>query len=506
LERSVRTARNAVFNAIAFLYPAVLALVTTPLFLHYVSTAAYGIYALAIAFVSILGLLEFGAGMALMKYMPEYLARGENEAAVDVMRAGLAFYGLLGLAGALVSASVGVFFIQALSDVPPELGSSARLAFILGGVAFALTVLMNVFGSVLGSLQTFGIATTITVGVSTAATVVTLVLLALGAGLNGIMIGVALRPALGLILFAIAARARLPEIRFTPKWNTDLTRRLVSLSAYIFAGNISGIVLFQFDKFYLGVVSGIALVTFYVVPGALAVRLHAAASSLTSVALPTASALFSSGDLRRVQTLYRRATWLTALFLVSVGTPAVMFAGKILLHWVGLSFEEESSETLQILIATYFVLGLSAAPYWITMAAGRPRSTIVFNLASALINIGFIFLLVPHYGILGAALAYLISVITVPGFIWYVERRVLALPRSPWSAISWRLAVGATAQVAVCFALRPFADNLLSTIALVLVCVLVAPALLYGLGFIEPEDRALLGRVFGRQPVGGAAR
>jgi len=491
---------------IAFLYPAVLALVTTPVFLYYVSDAAYGIYALAIAFVSILGLLEFGAGMALMKYMPEHLARGENDAAVDIMRAGLAFYGLLGLVGALVSTGVGVFFTQALSDVPAELEASARLAFILGGVAFALTVVMNVFGSVLGSLQTFGIATAITIAATTVATAVTLVLLVAGAGLDGIMIGVALRPALGMILFAIAARSRLPEIRFTPKWNTDLTRRLVSLSAYIFVGNISGVVLFQFDKFYLGVLSGVTLVTFYVVPGALAVRLHAAASSITSVALPTASALLSSGDLRRVQILYRRATWLTALFLVSVATPAIIFSGKILLHWVGASFENKSTETLQILVATYFFLGLSAAPYWITMAAGRPRSTIVFNLATALINVGFIFLLVPHYGILGAALAYLISVITVPGFIWYVERRVLGLERSPWPGISWRLAVAALTQVAVCFALRPLADNLISTIALVLLCILVAPAVLYVCGFIEPEDKALVGRVFGRRATSGAAR
>jgi O-antigen/teichoic acid export membrane protein len=254
------------------------------------------------------------------------------------------------------------------------------------------------------------------------------------------------------------------------------------------------------------VVSGVAVVTFYVVPGALAARLHAAAGSITSVALPTASELFSRGDLRRVQVLYQRATWLTALFLVSVGTPALVFAPNILEHWVGSVFKEKSTEALQILIATYFVLGLSAVAYWITMAAGRPRSTAVFNFASASLNVGAIFLLVPSYGVVGAAFAYLISVITVPGFIWYVERRVLELARSPWPRIAWRLTIGVVAQVAACLALRPFAENIISTIGLVLLCILVAPAVLYGFGFIEADDKALLGRVFGRQPAGGAAR
>jgi O-antigen/teichoic acid export membrane protein len=262
LERSVKTARNAVFNVVGFLYPAALAIVITPVFLHYIGTDAYGIYALAIAFVSILGLLEFGAGLALMKYMPEHIARGENEAAVEIMRAGLAFYGLLGMVGALASVVVGVF-APSLFSVPPDLVSSARLAFVLGGVAFALTVIMNVFGSVLGSLQRFDVTTKISIAATTVATAVSVVLLVAGLGLTGVMIGVALRPALGLVLYARGALVRLPEMRLTPKWNADLLRPLISLSSYIFIGNISGVVLFQFDKFYLGVVSGVALVTFY---------------------------------------------------------------------------------------------------------------------------------------------------------------------------------------------------------------------------------------------------
>ena len=188
-----------------------------------------------------------------------------------------------------------------------------------------------------------------------------------------------------------------------------------------------------------------------------------------------------------------------------MGTPAVVFAPNILQYWLGSAFKAESTEALQILVATYFMLGLSASAYWITMASGRARSTAIFSFATASINVGAIFLLVPSYGVVGAALAYLISVITVPGFVWYVERRVLKLARSPWPGIAWRLIIGITAEVVVCLALRPFADNLVSTIGLVLLCMLVAPAVLYSFGFIEAEDRALLGRVFGRQPTGGAA-
>lgn len=440
-----------------------------------------------------------------MKYLPEHLGRRDHEGAVRIVRAALSFFGLLGLVGALASATVGIFFVQSLFNVPAELASSARLAFVLGGVAFALTVLMNIFGAVIGSLQRFDVTTKITIAATTCASAVSVVLLVLGLGLNGVMIGVVLRPALGLVLCAHAARARLPGLRLIPKWDAGVLRQLVPFSAYIFIGNISGVVLFEFDKFFLGALSGIALVTFYVVPGALAQRLHSAAGSITSVVLPTASDLFARRDLRRIQVLYRRATWLTALFLVSVGTPAIVFASKILKYWVGSAFEEKSTEPLRILIATYFVLGLAALAYWITIAAGRPGIATLFNVAIAAINIAAVVLLVPHYGVVGAALAYLISTVTVPGFIWYVERRVLELPRSPWRTIAGRLAIAVVAQVGACLALIPFADNLASTIGLVFLCILVAPVILYGLGFIEAEDRALLERVFGWRATGNGA-
>jgi hypothetical protein len=92
--------------------------------------------------------------------------------------------------------------------------------------------------------------------------------------------------------------------------------------------------------------------------------------------------------------------------------------------------------------------------------------------------------------------------VTVPCFNWYVERHVLGLPRSPWPGIVWRLGIGIAVQVALCLALRGFADSLAATVALVLVCIPIAPAVLYALRLIEVEDRLLLSRVLHRQSSG----
>ena len=55
--------------------------------------------------------------------------------------------------------------------------------------------------------------------------------------------------------------------------------------------------------------------------------------------------------------------------------------------------------------------------------------TAAFSVASAALNVCLSLLLIPRYGILGAALAITInSVVLVPYFLWYVHRYVLAVP------------------------------------------------------------------------------
>ena len=485
-------------NVVGFIYPTALAIVMTPLVLHYVGTSAYGVYALAIAFVSILGLLEFGAGIALMKLLPEHIADGDERAANEVMGSGIALYGLLAAAGAVVSFALAPFAPD-LFDVSPSLSAETQRAFVIAGVMFALTVMDNVFSSGLGALQAFGVTTRNTLAATTVSTAAIVLLLVGGLGLDGLMIGLALQPLVSLVLDARAVRVRLPYLRFAPRWDRRHVGRLATLSTYVLIGNVSGLVLFQFDKFYLGVVNGAAVVAFYVVPGGLAAKLHSAAASLTSVSLPAASELFARGEPERVRVLYRRATWLTTLILTSIAVPAIFFSHSLLQYWVGTDFAEKSTSVLQILICTYLLLSFSAIPYWLAMASGHLRCTGVFNGATAVINVVAILILVPMHGLVGAAIAYLVSMITVPCFSWYVERRALGLQRSPWPGIVWRLAIGVAAQVAVCLALRGLASNLATTVALVLLCVLVAPVVLYALRLIEVEDRLLLSRVLRRQ-------
>jgi O-antigen/teichoic acid export membrane protein len=148
-----------------------------------------------------------------------------------------------------------------------------------------------------------------------------------------------------------------------------------------------------------------------------------------------------------------------------------------------------------VLIITYALLALTALPYYVSLGIGRPRILAVFNVITATINVVLIFILIPAYGLIGAAFAYLAATVTVPFLIIYLERRVLALERSPWPSLILRLGLVALAQAACCLLLRPLATGLAQVIILLFVGVAIGPALALLTGYLRPEDRATLLRL-----------
>ena len=269
-------------------------------------------------------------------------------------------------------------------------------------------------------------------------------------------------------------------------------RGMLSFSAYSFISNTAGAILFQVDKFVLGAIANVSLVTYYVVPGNVAQRLHSGVSQLASVLLPVSADLHTRGERTALNVLYVRATRALALVIVSLAVPVFVFARQLLLEWVGEAFATTSFGTLRVLIVTYALLALTPLPYYLALGIGRPRILAVFNLVTAAINVVLIVILIPRYGLIGAAIAYLGSTVTVPVLILYVERRLLALDRSPWPSLIVRLGLVVVGQATCCFLLRPLATGLAQVIALLFLGVAIGPAIASISGYLTPEDRATL--------------
>jgi len=483
---------NSLFDMVGFLYPLVLTIVLTPVILHYIGTEAYGLFALATVLVSFLGLIDFGMAPVVLRFLSASLANADYAEARSVVGTGIVFFAAVGLVGAAAAAACGVLLVPILS-LSPGLDDTAAFVVSVAGVGFFFSMVQHPVGAISGALQRYDIVATARIVSTSLGAFATVLVLWLGFGLRGLIVVTALQPALMLALLA-RGRHLLPEVQLRPAWRPALLKQMLSFSGYSFVSNLAGSLLLQLDKFVLAALTNVSTVTYYVVPASLAQRLHTGVTRLVGIALPVSTDLHARGEKDALRCFYVRATRAVALVTVSFAVPAFIFAREILLEWVGSEFATTSFGTLRVLILTFAALSLAALPYYVTFGFGRPQVSAGFNVVTAVINVVLIVILIPPYGLIGAAVAYLASTVTVPFLIVFVERRLLELDSSPWPSLLARLSIVATGQAAACLLLRPLVDGLPQLLGVLGLCVVVAPALALVTGYLTPQDRATIRR------------
>jgi O-antigen/teichoic acid export membrane protein len=485
---------NSLFDMVGFVYPLVLTIVLTPVILHYIGTEAYGLFALATVLVSFLGLIDFGMAPVVLRFLSASLATSDHAGARSVVSTGILFFLAVGLFGIAAGVVCGLFLVPKILSLSPELEDDTAFVMSVAGVGFFFSMVQHPVGAISGALQRYDVVAIARLVSTTVGAVASVLVLWLGFGLRGLIVVVALQPALMLVLLA-RGRRLLPTVRLRPAWHPALMKKMLSFSGYSFVSNLAGSMLFQLDKVVLGALTNVSVVTYYVVPANLAQRLHGAVARGTGIVLPVSTDLHARGETAALQRFYVRATRMVALVIVSFAVPVFVFAREILLEWVGSDFATTSFGTLRLLILTYAALSLTALPYYLTLGFGRPQVSAAFNVVTAAINVVLMVILIPPHGLIGAAVAYLASTVTVPPLIVFVERKLLQLDASPWPSLLARLSLVVAGQAVACLLLRPLADGLPQLLVVLMLGVAIAPLLAVATGYLTPQDRATFRRL-----------
>jgi O-antigen/teichoic acid export membrane protein len=177
----------------------------------------------------------------------------------------------------------------------------------------------------------------------------------------------------------------------------------------------------------------------------------------------------------------------------------ILLAHQILRFWLGADFASKSALTLQLLVLTYGVLALGVPAYFLALGHNRAGLTAAFNAAMTVINVPLVVLLVPGHGNDGAAVAFLVSMLPVIGFVAYVEQRMLRLERSPWLAIAARLAVPVGLASLAIVLLRREVTSLPVLLVLLALSFVAIPGLYLTL-LAPSEDRLLVRELFKTAP------
>ena len=316
----------------------------------------------------------------------------------------------------------------------------AKFAFVVSGIGFAGQVTrLAMGGSLPMALQRYDIVNVLRVASAAIFAIGAATIVWTGHGLRPLVVWNASVDFLLLIVTIAVARRLFRSISFRPALDRARISKLLTFSLWVFVGNLSAFILYQFDRVLLGSLDSVSSVTYYAVAGSAASYVYAIVGSLASVVIPASTELFARGDRERARRLYERATRFCVLVVGSIAIPIVVFANPIVRIWLGASYAHKTEHLLQILVVTFALLSLSIIPFNILIGAGRPRTVGLLNVAIAFLNVTFVLVLVPSYGATGAAVAYLVSVLVFPFFIRFAERDALGYPHVAWGRITWRV-------------------------------------------------------------------
>jgi O-antigen/teichoic acid export membrane protein len=424
-----RTIHNAIFNAMGWILPMVLVFLLTPYIVHKMGTDVYGILMLIMTIVGYFTLLDLGLGHAVIKYVAEYNAENSQDKINDVIGATLLIFLILGLIGGVALISIAKLLVTQFLKIPPDHIGLAHHAFCIGSAGFFFTLFVSAFQGIPNGLNRYDITGIVTVIAAATTTAGTAFLLYLGFGLLQVVVLHIAISIMGIMAYAIASKRLMPKIRFAPVLKLSVIKKVLHFGIFSLLGRIAYLVNFQADRIVIGALLGVSLVTYYVIPFMLVMRLITITEKVGFVLFPAISELQGSNRFDIINDLYIKSSRVILAVATSICLPLFVFGDRLLALWMGPDFGEKAGLVIFLLTVALYLSTFTHVPTYVVNGIGLPKISGLAALSCALLNLLLVVPLAIQMGILGVALAFLISNICVtPVFILYVNNKIVKLP------------------------------------------------------------------------------
>jgi O-antigen/teichoic acid export membrane protein len=488
----LRLARNAMANLLAAVIPALVMLGTVPLVVRGLGQAGYGVYALVTAIVGYFAVIDINVTAGSVKYIAQHKAVDDDDRVAETVSFGVASYAGIGLVGGLGILACAGWLVDDVFTVPALLRGEARAALQLAALGFLLGQMQAYLNSVPQALMRYDVSGQVEIVFGVLVPLATVGVLMLGGGLFDV---IALRVAASSVHCVIlwrAIRCLLPALRW--RWpGAGARRALLGFSGWSFLSRFATLSYAHADKLMIGALVGVTGLAYFAVAATLANRVLGMGFRLSGVFFPAASALAATGELRRLDQAYVKATRYVVFANAAILTLLAVFAYPILAWWMNADFARYGAAILAVMALAQFVDSLSSLPSLVNDGMGYPRVSGLFAISRALAGLVLLYAGVVGWGIVGAAWAHLLAALLFTGaFLLYVHGRTVPTPLGRLLVHGYLPGLAGVALVAI---LAATAEHLVGSGALDLVLVMGATVLLLALHgalfVVAPDDRDL---------------
>jgi O-antigen/teichoic acid export membrane protein len=192
--------------------------------------------------------------------------------------------------------------------------------------------------------------------------------------------------------------------------------------------NIVGPFLVYLDRFLIGALISMSAVAYYATPYEAITRLWFVPAAFSGVLFPAFSAL--TAEPVQLSRLFGRGLKYVGIALFPAILIVCTLAGDGLRLWLGPEFSAHSTKVLQLLAAGVFVNSMAQVSFALLQSQGRPDITAKLHLVELLPYAAAVWLMVRHFGVVGAAVAWTARVVADAALLFWFSGRFIPPLRS----------------------------------------------------------------------------
>ena len=397
------SASNATYGLIEYITQPVLIVLSAPFLVSRLGFDQYGIWMLVNAFTGTVGIFHVGLGDATIKYISAYRGKNDPAGVRRILSGTLALSVLFGCLAAVSLYFAAPLLVEHVFKIAPEHYVEATRAIEAGSLVLFLQAIYQVFASALKAYEAFGPPSKIAVFVKSGTILGAVVLVACGLGIVAILFLTAGFTLMGIVAQAVAT-ARILDVRsFWPVMDRRSWKEVLGFGCYSWVQNAAGVAFSQSDRLLIAAMLGTTPLAYYTLCVQIAQQVHGLATGAFGFLFPHISARQESGKSLAVRRVFRLAVLVNVAFAVALALPLVIFGRKILALWMGSAFAAHAHVVLAVLAIAFCALSVNVAPHFTLLGLGKVRFVSLMNVFGGVLSLGAAALLIPPFGLLGAA-------------------------------------------------------------------------------------------------------
>jgi O-antigen/teichoic acid export membrane protein len=394
-------ARSTLINLAGAIIPAILMLVTVPLYIHLIGEARYGVLAIVWLLLGYFGVFDLGFGRAVANRIAA-LHEAPAEDRQRIFWTGLVISIFTGFIGGILLYGLGDWLFANAFDVHGPLRQEAEQAMPWLVLALPLAITISLLAGALEGRQEFFALTSSQMAGTVLYRILPLIVAYTGLNTLPYLIpAVLLGRLVSLLLLFINSHKKIP-LTYRPRFSRAEARKLLSYGGWISVTGLISPLLTIFDRFVIGAKLGMVAVTTYTIPNNLGNYIAILPGSLQMSLFPRFAMLNDEEGAK----LALRATLVLAAFMGPLITLALLLIKPFLTIWVGGSLSAAAAPVGQILLLGIWVNTLAFIPFAYLQGSGRPAIVAKFHLIELLPYMVALWILIDMFGIQGAAWAW----------------------------------------------------------------------------------------------------